>query len=126
LARSRATHSLAEPRPPMALVPTVARPEPSRAMISVPRRSTIASQRPAAPTNQANAGALETEAILSGLFTQVDLLRCEVEGVRGELASLMVVARGSQIRRRRLRSDLPAELRRQISPTRRERRLAHV
>ena len=62
----------------------------------------------------------ETESILLGLHDEVDLMRNEIEGLRGELTALIEIAhrRSQATLRARTGSDLPEPLRRRVNATR--------
>jgi hypothetical protein len=84
--------------------------------------STMARSAPietARPGGGPNEGVSETEAILLGLHDEVDLLRDEIEGLRGELSTLIEIAnRAQQTGRPKRRSDVPEPLRRQVNARR--------
>jgi hypothetical protein len=62
----------------------------------------------------------ETESILLGLHDEVDLMRNEIEGLRGELSALIEIAnrRSQGTLRARKGSDVPEPLRRRVNATR--------
>jgi len=74
------------------------------------------------------ASVADTEALLTSLFDEVDMLRTDLERLRTELAALIDVAGGRPNQARRPRTgpagSLPSDLRRQVSDARSERRIA--
>jgi len=73
----------------------------------------------ARPDAGPNDGISETESILLGLHDEVDLLRDEIEGLRGELSALIEIANRPQLAGRpKRRSDVPEPLRGQVNARR--------
>jgi len=83
-----------------------------------------------ADDSQPFASVADTEALLTGLFDEVDMLRTELERLRTELAALIDVAGGRPNPARRSRTgpagSPPSDLRRLVSDARRERRIARA
>ena len=72
-----------------------------------------------APDAGPNDGISETESILLGLHDEVDLLRDEIEGLRGDLCALLEIANRPQlVGRPKKRSDVPEPLRGQVNARR--------
>jgi len=73
----------------------------------------------ARPDAGPNDGISETESILLGLHDEVDLLRDEIEGLRGDLCALLEIANRPQlVGHPKKRSDVPEPLRGQVNARR--------
>jgi hypothetical protein len=74
----------------------------------------------------ARTGASTDQPVLGGLFSEVDMLRVQVETLRSEMSALTGAPRGEKARMRRHRlgqyTDLPRTLRRQVREVRNFRR----
>ena len=70
----------------------------------------------------ARTGTSTDQPVLGGLFSEVDMLRVQVETLRSEMSALNGAPRGEKARLRRYRSgqyiDLPRTLRRQVREVR--------
>jgi hypothetical protein len=77
----------------------------------------------------ARTGTSTDQPVLGGLFSEVDMLRVQVETLRSEMSALNGVPRGERARLRRYSSgqytDLPRTLRRQVRQVREVRNFRH-
>ena len=91
------------------------------------RRQQLEKQQQASIRSQAFTRRSSTDQpVLGGLFSEVDMLRLQIETLRSEMSALSTAPRSEKARLRRYRSglytDLPRSLRRQVREVRNFRR----